>query len=108
MREKTSSRHHGTVAFPLFAALLIAAGTLLLLYNFDMLPQGIWHALARFWPVILVIIGVNIFLRPHPWAAGFIILLIMLTTIGIAVWLADTYPRDYALWGYSIPLSSLV
>ena len=82
-----------TSGFPVFAALLIVAGLMLLLGNFNMLPAGLWRTLWRFWPVILLIIGVNIFLRGRPWLAGFVVLLLLLATIGAAIWLADRDPQ---------------
>ncbi|MEW6034191.1 MAG: DUF5668 domain-containing protein [Chloroflexota bacterium] len=84
----TEKRSHPGAGFPVFAALLIVVGVVLLLQNFNVLPDGMWRALWRFWPVILLIIGVNIFLRDRPWLAGLIILLIMLATIGAAAWVA--------------------
>lgn len=79
--------------FPVFAGLLIVAGLMLLLRNFNVLPADLWRTLWRFWPVILLIIGVNIFLRGRPWLAGFIILLLMLGTIGAAIWIAGQDPQ---------------
>lgn len=77
----------------MFAALLIVAGVLLLLWNFHVLPEGMWQAIKKFWPVALLIVGVNIFLREKPWLAGFIILLILLATVGIA-WYIASYHSD--------------
>jgi hypothetical protein len=87
--------HHGS-GFPVFAALLIVVGVLLLLQNFDVLPSGVWGAIWRFWPVALLIVGVNIFLRDRPWLAGFVILLILLGTAGTAIWLASAYPDRFS------------
>lgn len=61
--------------------------------------NGVWQTLWRFWPVILLIIGVNIFLRDKPWLAGLIILLIMLATIGTAIWIAYQNPQAWAMAG---------
>lgn len=81
----------------MFAALLIVAGVLLLLWNFHILPEGMWHAIVKFWPVALLIVGVNIFLREKPWLAGFIILLILLATVGIAWYIANYHPDALAM-----------
>ncbi|MBI2855131.1 MAG: hypothetical protein HYX87_09485 [Chloroflexi bacterium] len=91
-----SSDQRGGAGFPIFAALLITVGALLLLYNFDILPSGVWRALVKFWPVVLLILGVNIFLRAHPWIAGFVVLLILLATLGAAAWLANSNPYAYS------------
>lgn len=94
---------HGS-GFPVFAALLIVVGVLLLLQNFHVLPEGVWRTIWRFWPVALLIIGVNIFLRDRPWAAGFIILLILLATAGAAIWLAWRFPDSFVM---ALSLSTL-
>lgn len=44
------------------AFLLIIIGILLLLTNFGFLSTNIWHVLVRFWPVLLIIMGIRIIL----------------------------------------------
>ncbi|MBI2958489.1 MAG: hypothetical protein HYY32_06555 [Chloroflexi bacterium] len=98
MGGKQSAGHgHRTSGFPMFAALLIVVGVLLLLQNFHVLPPGMWRTIVKFWPVVLLIIGVNIFLRDRPWLAGFIVLIIMLATAGAAWWLSYYRPGDFVM-----------
>ena len=53
---------------PLFAQLLVAAGVVLLLQNLDVIGWGFWLEVWRFWPVLLVAVGVNLILgRRLPW-----------------------------------------
>ena len=53
---------------PLFALLLVAAGVVLLLQNLDVIGWGFWLEIWRFWPVLLVAVGVNLILgRRLPW-----------------------------------------
>jgi len=99
---KQGTRHGSGLL--VFAALLIVVGVLLLLQNFHVLPEGVWRTIWRFWPVALLIIGVNIFLRDRPWVAGFIILLILLATVGAAIWLARRFPDSFVM---ALSLSSL-
>lgn len=40
--------------------LLVMIGILLLLNNFGVVPWGVWPALLRFWPVILIVVGLGI------------------------------------------------
>ncbi|GEM_PF-3789177 len=90
----SKQNRHGP-GFPILAAVLIVAGILLLLRNFNALPEGMWGAIVKFWPVVLLILGVNIFLRGKPWLAGFIVLLMLLGTIGAAWWLSFNYPGSF-------------
>ena len=43
-----------------FAVILIFAGVIFLLNNFGILPWNIWTSLWRFWPVFLILIGLQI------------------------------------------------
>ncbi|MFP4654234.1 MAG: pentapeptide repeat-containing protein [Methanohalobium sp.] len=44
----------------LSTTILIAIGILLLLNNLQYLPDGFWHTLWNFWPVVLIIIGLDV------------------------------------------------
>ena len=44
------------------AFLLITIGTLLLFNNLNLIPWSIWPELWRFWPVILILFGLQIIL----------------------------------------------
>lgn len=59
---------------------LIAAGVILLLNNLGMLSWGIWGALLRFWPVLLIAVGLDIIVgRRATWASALIALATLLT-----------------------------
>ena len=48
--------------FSLFGLLLVGIGLVLLLNTTGVLPFGIWFELARYWPVLLILIGVKLIL----------------------------------------------
>ncbi len=53
---------------PIAALLLIAVGVTLLLQNMGIVGWGLWLEIWRFWPLVLVAIGVNLVLgRRLPW-----------------------------------------
>ncbi|MHB1006642.1 MAG: LiaI-LiaF-like domain-containing protein [Chloroflexota bacterium] len=62
--------------------LLIGIGVLFLLNTLNILPWNVWENLWRFWPVILILIGLDIILgRGNPWASaimGFVVVAIVL------------------------------
>ncbi|MCB9493738.1 MAG: hypothetical protein H6679_05695 [Epsilonproteobacteria bacterium] len=39
---------------------LIVFGTLLLLQNFDLISFGLWKYVVNLWPLILVLVGINL------------------------------------------------
>jgi hypothetical protein len=62
--------------------ILVGAGVILLLKNFGVLQDFNFHILFRLWPLILVVIGVDlIFGRRFPWAGA----LIGLLTVGAVI-----------------------
>ena len=78
----TSRRWEG--GFPLFAVLLIAAGTLLLLQTTGVISWDLWASIWRLWPVLIIAIGINIIFGARmPWIAGILIAAVL--AIGIAL-----------------------
>ncbi len=77
--EEQQRRHERgrSIVWPL---LLIFLGGLLLLNNMGVLPWSIWQTLWRFWPVVLVLIGLELILgRGNPWLSA----LLAILTIGL-------------------------
>lgn len=56
IEEKETINHRGGFGF---ALILIIAGVILLLNNFGVLPWEIWVIIVRFWPILLIIIGIE-------------------------------------------------
>ncbi len=84
-------RRHGV---PLLALLLIAAGVVLLLQNLGVLGWELWLQIWRFWPVLLILIGVSlIFGRRLPWLSAAIAAALLSGTIVGAALLAESHGR---------------
>jgi hypothetical protein len=77
--------------FPLGAIILIAVGVLLLLQTTGVVAWDVWASLWRFWPVILIVIGINILLgRRAPAVAAAIALLLLGGVIAGAIVMHST------------------
>jgi hypothetical protein len=75
------------IGFPVGATILIVLGIVFLLNNLGYLPWGIWGALWRFWPVLLILIGVNFFLAgSRPWLM-LLVTLVVLGGVFVAAWM---------------------
>jgi hypothetical protein len=75
------------------ALILIVLGAILLLNNLGYLPGDIWITLWRFWPVILILGGVDIALRGFPgWFALPVLVLVVVVIIGGILLVAPTLP----------------
>ncbi|TAK23903.1 MAG: hypothetical protein EPO26_07475 [Chloroflexota bacterium] len=58
--EREKSRRRGGLVWPL---ILIAVGAIFLLQNFGILAPNAWHQVWRLWPLVLVLIGIEILFR---------------------------------------------
>lgn len=82
------------------AILLIAIGSLLLLNNFGIISWRVWDLLWRFWPVLIILLGLNLIFGKR--AAGrFIVTLIgiLLIVLAFALSIASVNP-DFQKWLY--------
>lgn len=70
--------------------ILITIGVLLLLANLGYLPFSFWEIAARFWPLILVLIGVEILFGRRSWIGAIVILVVWVALIAGVLWLAFT------------------
>ncbi len=77
------------------ALILIVLGFLWLLNNLGYLPGDIWYNLWRFWPVILILLGVDIALRGFPaWFALPVLLVVVVMLVGAVLLVAPTLPGE--------------
>ena len=65
--------------------LLLGAGILLLLNNLQVVPWSIWRDLWPFWPVLLVLLGVEALVTGRVAWGTLVLLVLLLPIIGIAV-----------------------
>lgn len=76
-------------------AILITIGVLALIQNFGQLPANFWTTLWRLWPLVLVLVGVEILISQLrlPWAASFLLaLLVIAASITGVVYVATNAP----------------
>ena len=72
---------------PILGIILLFLGVVFLLQNFNVLPMGLWETLWRFWPVLIIIVGLGIILRRYNvWLVSLLILAILGACLGIAMW----------------------
>jgi hypothetical protein len=69
--------------------LLIGLGTLWLLQNLGVLPAGMWVALAQLWPVLLILLGLDMLIGRRSTAGTVIVLIVgALVVAGSLTWAA--------------------
>ena len=93
--------------FSLFGLLLIALGALLLLNVVGALSLGVWFELAKYWPALLVIVGVKMLLAPRAPLVGLAaVSLILVAAVAAASFTMDSrQPADApVVASYEAPL----
>lgn len=68
--------------------ILITIGILFLLANLGMLPFTFWEIAARFWPLILILIGLEIIFGRRSMIGALIVVVLWLALIGGVIWLS--------------------
>ena len=102
MEENKTKRYHRSYTG---ALILIILGAVFLLNNFGILSWGVWDTLWRFWPVLLVIWGLQLLFGAW-WLGelitGIITLVILITVLLISVASTNTqldnYMKDHFRW----------
>ena len=80
-------KHQEVVGAPLWGIILLFLGIVLLLQTFDVLPWGLWGTLWRFWPALIIIVGLRIVLhRCNAWLVSLLLLAILGACLGLAIW----------------------
>jgi len=97
------------VGVPIWGILLLFLGVVFLLQTLNVLPWGLWGTLWRFWPVLIIIVGLGILLRRYNvWLVNLLILAILGACLGIAIWQHGASPSAGVITkSYSEPLGSL-
>ena len=84
MSEKKPQRVVGVSIWGIF---LLFLGVVFLLQTLNVLRWGLWGTLWRFWPVLIIVIGLGILLRHYnTWLLSLLVLAILGACLGIAVW----------------------
>jgi hypothetical protein len=106
MSEKEPQR---VVGAPIWGIFLLFLGIVFLLQTLGVLPWGLWGTLWRFWPVLIIIIGVSILLRRYNvWLVSLLILAMLGACLGIAAWQYESPPPSgAATQSYSEPLGDI-
>ena len=106
MSGKKSQR---AVGVPVWGIFLLFLGIVFLLQTFNVLPWGLWETLWKFWPALIIIMGLVILLRGYNfWLVSLLVLVILGACLGIAIWQYGASPlAGITTKSYSEPLASL-
>ena len=105
----SSKEPQGIVGAPIWGIFLLFLGVVFLLQTLDILPWGLWGTLWRFWPTLIIIIGLSILLRRYNvWLVSLLVLVIFGACLGIAIWQYNSsLPGGMVTRSYSEPLDGI-
>jgi len=105
----SEERPRSVVAAPIWGIFLLFLGIVFLLQTLDVLPWGLWGTLWRFWPVLIIVVGLGILLRRYnAWLISLLIAVILGGCLGIAIWQhGPSLPGGIATESYSAPLDDM-
>ncbi|MAF52161.1 MAG: hypothetical protein CL694_03980 [Chloroflexi bacterium] len=93
---------------PFFAILLIVVGAVFLMHTTDVLPWSIWLEMWRFWPVLLIAIGVNLIVASRaPIVAAALVLAIFAGSVGAAYAMTESGGGGHLVSTFSESLSDV-
>jgi len=97
------------VGVSIWGIFLLFLGIVFLLQTLNILPWGLWGTLWRFWPVLIIIIGLGILLRRYNvWLVSLLVLAIFGACLGIAIWqYGSPLPSGMVTESYSEPLGDM-
>ncbi|MCX7839764.1 MAG: DUF5668 domain-containing protein [Anaerolineae bacterium] len=70
--------------------ILITLGVLFLLVNLGYLPLSLWEIAFRFWPLILILVGVEILIGRRSFIGGLVVTTLWLALVAGVVWIVLT------------------
>ena len=87
--------------------ILIGAGVLFLLSNLGVLNEYIWVPLLRLWPLILILVGVEILVGRRSPAASAVAALLIIALVGVLVAALVFFPENPTVQSLSSPSQEL-
>ncbi len=97
------------VGVSIWGIFLLFLGIVFLLQTLNVLRWGLWGTLWRFWPVLIIVIGLGILLRRYnAWLVSLLVLAILGACLGVAIWqYSPSLSSGIVTKSYSEPLDSL-
>jgi hypothetical protein len=87
--------------------ILISFGVFILLNNLGVIELNAWDIIMRFWPILLVAIGLEILIgRRTAWGAAIAILVVLAILVGGIVFFGNQSQRTFASENFEIPLGN--
>jgi hypothetical protein len=99
-REQWRHNHHHEGGL-FFGMIVLFVGVVALLYTMGFVSHAFWHAIAPFWPILLILWGASIILGRH-WFARFILFIFALVIL-IAVIFYGLVKTDSPVVSYFSP-----
>ncbi len=98
------SRRRPSIAGPI---ILISFGVIFLLNNLNVIELNAWDVIMRFWPILIIAIGLDILIgRRTAWGAVIATVMVLAILIGGIVFFDNQSQWTYATENFEIPLGN--
>ncbi len=85
--------------------ILISFGVIFLLNNLDVIELNVWDVIMRFWPILLIAIGLDILIgRRTAWGAAIAVAVVLAILVGGIAFFDNQSQWTYATENFEIPL----
>jgi hypothetical protein len=106
--ENNTKKYRSYNAAPIWGIFLLFLGIVLLLQTFNVLPWDLWETLWRFWPALIIMVGLAILFRNfNIWLISFLAVIILGGSLGLAIWQNNNMQREISIKNYSQPITDL-
>ncbi len=75
---------------------LIIAGVLFLLNSFGVVPWEVWNSVWRFWPIVLVLWGIQVLLGGSSFARAIITILTVASLVVVALYAISVHNHEFS------------
>jgi hypothetical protein len=87
--------------------ILISIGVIFLLNNLDVIELNVWDVIMRFWPILLIAIGLDILIgRRSAWGAAIAVVVVLAILAGGIIFFDNQSQWTYASENFEIPLGN--
>ncbi|TET32507.1 MAG: hypothetical protein E3J69_08635 [Anaerolineales bacterium] len=87
--------------------ILISIGVIFLLNNLDVIELNVWDVIMRFWPILLIAIGLDILIgRRSAWGSAIAVVVVLAILAGGIIFFDNQSQWTYASENFEIPLGN--
>lgn len=81
-----------------WGAMFIFGGIILLLNSFEYLPWNIWERIIRFWPIMIIVLGIKIILGNNVVSRFVTGIIILILSLSLLIYILSSVSPEMINW----------